>query len=56
MIELFFNEATGCWEEKKEPYMVIEFPTKEDYELFEEMIAFYKEHHKQEEKTNGLEV
>ena len=48
-IDLVFNEETGTFEEAKEPYMTIEFPTKEDYDLFNEMIQFYLEHHKQEE-------
>lgn len=30
-MELIYNETTGEWEEKKEPYAVIECVTEEDY-------------------------
>lgn len=48
-MDFIYNEETGCFEEHKEPYAVMEFPTKEDYEAFEEMVAFYKANHKEED-------
>lgn len=48
-IELVFDEADGVWKEKEEPYAVVEFQTKEDFDLFNEMVRFYQEKHKQEE-------
>ena len=49
-IRLVYNEETGVFEEAKEPYMVVEFATKEDFDLFNEMIEFYQKYHNQEEK------
>lgn len=35
------------WKEKKEPYAVVEFETKEDYDRFCEIIEFWNKYHKQ---------
>lgn len=48
-IELYFDKEEGVWKEKPEPYCVVEFPTKEDYERFQEMVDFWNKHHNQEE-------
>lgn len=46
-MEIVYNPETGCYEEHKEPYAVMEFPTEEDYNSFLEMKAFWDEHHKE---------
>jgi hypothetical protein len=48
-ISLAFDNETGTWAIKKEPFAVVEFETEEDYNLFLEMVRFYKQNHKQEE-------
>ena len=48
-IKLYYNETTGAFEQREEPYAVVEFQTKEDFDLFNEMVRFYQENHKQEE-------
>ena len=35
----------GVLRERKEPYKVVELPTKEDADKLDEVIAFYNEHH-----------
>lgn len=47
-LQLVFNEETGEFEPYKEPYAVMEFPTKEDYDRFKEMVDFWNEHHKED--------
>lgn len=44
-IELYYNEETGCWEKEEEPYMTLEFPTKDDYELLMKKADFYDKNH-----------
>lgn len=36
-LELIFNEATQKWEEKKEPFAVIEIETEEDFNRIKEL-------------------
>ena len=48
-IKMYYNETTGAFEQREEPYAVVEFQTKEDFDLFNEMVRFYQENHKQEE-------
>ncbi len=43
--ETVYNEETGCWEEKEEPYMTIEIPTEDDYRLLMKKIEFYDKNH-----------
>lgn len=40
-IDLIYNEETGVWEAKKEPYTMIEVASKEDFEYLQKAIAFY---------------
>ena len=40
-IDLIYNEETGVWEAKKEPYTMIEVASKEDFEHLKTAIAFY---------------
>ena len=49
-MEIRYNEETGLWEEKKEPYTTIEFEfeTKEDYEAFMEILPRVEEEYKRE--------
>lgn len=48
-MELVYNEQTGCWEQRKEPYATIEVETKEDYDELVKAVEFYKKH-KEESK------
>ena len=43
-IVLVFDEETGVWTEKKEPYCTVEFDTKEDFDFFNAAIKFYREY------------
>lgn len=45
---LAYDEETGTWGVKEEPYCVVELPTEEDYKRFEEMVKFWKDHHDEE--------
>lgn len=53
-IVLKYDEESGTWSEAKEPYITIDFDTKEDYDLFMEMIKFWNEHHPKQ-KIEGEE-
>lgn len=53
-IELVYNSETRKWEERKEPFATMEFPTEEDYLRFKEMVAFWNEHHPNPEHNSGL--
>ena len=44
MMELVIGED-GLARERKEPYKVVELPTKEDADKLDEVIAFYNEHY-----------
>lgn len=48
-MELCIDEKTGKFKEHKEPFCTVEFPTKEDYDRFVEMVNFWNEHHKEQE-------
>ena len=39
---LTYDEETGEWGEKKEPYAVIEVETEEDYNYIQAALKFYK--------------
>lgn len=43
-MDLVYDEKTGTWDAKKEPYITIEVETKEDYEFIQNAIKFYKEY------------
>lgn len=47
-MELVQN-ADGVWEEKKEPFAVIEVATEEDFKFFEAAIEHYREFLKTQE-------
>ncbi len=47
-LEMYFDKKEGVWKEHEEPFAVIECPTEEDYLRFQEMVAFWNEHHKNE--------
>lgn len=38
-MDLIFNESTQMWEEKKEPFAVIEVGTEEDFNRLQELLA-----------------
>lgn len=40
--ELIYDEKTGTWREKKEPFAKIEFETEADYKLFTERLEKQK--------------
>lgn len=43
-IILEYDKETGMWHEKPEPYMVVEIPTKADWEHLQEVFDFYHNH------------
>ena len=50
-IELIYDEKTGTWKEHK-PFMVVEFPTEEDWNRFQEILKFWKDNHSGEDGDN----
>lgn len=48
-LELVFNEESGVWEERPEPYIRVEIETEEDFEHLKAAIEFYKNRDKYEE-------
>ena len=54
-LELVYNEETGEWEQKPEPFITIEVETEEDVEFIGNAVAFYKKHLAEQEnpKTNA---
>ena len=47
-MKIYYNEKTGEWEEKKEPYMTLEVETEEDWKHLQECVAYWNEHHGKE--------
>lgn len=43
-MELVYNEETGVWEQRKEPYATIEAETEEDYNELIKAVEFYKKY------------
>ena len=56
-MEFRYNEETGLWEKKKEPYTTIEleFETKEDYEAFMEILPRVQEEYKRKKLRKSAE-
>lgn len=48
--DIVYNEETGEWEKKEEPFAVIECRTKEDFEYIQKALNFYNKKHKGEKK------
>lgn len=46
--DIYYNEEIGAWSVKKEPYICLEIATKEQYELYKKMVAYWHEHHDEE--------
>ena len=46
--DIVYNEETGEWEKKEEPFAVIECKTEEDFEYIQKALKFYKENHKED--------
>lgn len=44
--DIVYNEKTGEWEKKEEPFAVIECKTEEDFEYIQKALKFYNEKHK----------
>lgn len=44
-MDIYYDEKTGMWDAKEEPYACVEFVAEEDYELFKKMVAYWHEHH-----------
>lgn len=40
-----YDEKIGAWDVKKEPYICLEIATKEEYELYKKMVAYWWDHH-----------
>ena len=55
-IELVYNEETGEWEERKEPFATIEVVTEEDFQLIKAAIEEKKERDKGCECCEGREL
>lgn len=49
-MDIVYDEKTGKWGVKKEPYMTLEIETEEDWNFLQKAVAFYKEHHKEGEE------
>lgn len=47
-MDIYYDEKIGAWNVKKEPYVYIEIATKEQYELYKKMVAYWWEHHDKE--------
>ena len=43
-MDFVYNEETGCWEQRKEPYAVIELETEEDYNELVKAVEFYNKY------------
>lgn len=41
---VMYNEETGLWEQKPEPFAVVEYPTEEDFEYLKMVLDFHKKH------------
>ena len=41
---VMLNEETGMWEQKPEPFAVVEYQTEEDFEHLKSVLDFYKKH------------
>ena len=52
-LELVFNEESGVWEERPEPYITIEIETEEDFEYLKSAVEFYKNRAKYAEIVHG---
>ena len=48
--EIVYNEETGEWEKKEEPFAVIECKTEKDFEYIQKALKFYKENHKADQE------
>lgn len=44
-MDIYYDEEIGAWNVKKEPYVYIEIATKEEYELYKKMVAYWWDHH-----------
>ena len=49
---LVYNEKTGLWEKKKDPYITIEVETKKDFEELQKAWEFWNKH-KEDEANAG---
>ena len=43
-IKIYFDDETGQWTEKPEPYVTIEVATAEEYEYIKKALQFYKKY------------
>ncbi len=50
-MDLIFNESTQMWEEKKEPFAVIEVGAEEDFNRLQELVARAKAAEKQRDEA-----
>ena len=50
---LAYNEESGAWEERKEPYITLEVETEEDYEHLKAAVEFYQKRDKLVEVVHG---
>lgn len=41
---VMLNEETGMWEQKPEPFAVVEYQTEEDFEHLKMVLEFHKKH------------
>lgn len=41
-------DNNGCLKEHKEPFQIVEFPEKEDYERFNEIVQYYNQREERE--------
>lgn len=46
-MDIYYDKEKGAWDVLEPPYCTVEFPTKEDYDRFLEMVDFWNAHHKE---------
>lgn len=52
-MDIYYDEKIGAWDVKKEPYICLEIATKEEYDLYKKMVAYWHEHHDAEGNEIG---
>lgn len=53
-MDFVFDEETGTFNQKKEPFAIIELETEKDYKHFLQMVEFWLENH--EENTCKVNI
>jgi hypothetical protein len=54
--DIIYNEKTGEWEKKEEPFATVELKTEEDFNYLQKALKFYKESHLKSDKESNDRV